>query len=198
MTIAGKRSGKVNSHLLANFRCADTGGAGGRLADRLQDDWRADLSQTVVRPSRMPSWSRSTLPVSGLRDGTVWQWPAACGFGFAAARREGRERVDRRRCPRCGRAGTVITYFDDDRQQPSGDRRCAVPIEIDYVRRSARRTLNDRQQEQERMKKTYFALMAGMLVAGRLAVLAAETAPQPYKHSISASAAGANHAGWVS
>lgn len=45
------------------------------------------------------------------------------------------------------------------------------------------------------MKKTYFALMAGMLVAGTLAVLAAETAPQPYKHfDLGVGSYGANYA----
>ena len=45
------------------------------------------------------------------------------------------------------------------------------------------------------MKKTYFALMAGMLVARTLAVLAAETAPQPYKHfDLGVGSYGANYA----
>ncbi len=126
VTLSGRRSGKVSSHVVANFRCADTGRRQGAtlLTNRLQDDWRAGLSQTVVPPftnAILESLSLYRYPHPA--EGTVWY---------------GSLHVDLASLPSAGKdvsasiggtmpvlragQGTVITYFDDDRQQPHGDK----------------------------------------------------------------------------
>ena len=126
VTIAGKRSGKVNSHLLANFRCADTGRCQGEglLTNRLQDDWRADLSQTVVPPfTNAILESINLYRYPGSATGTVWYGSLHVDLASPPPAAKDVSALIGGAMPvlRAGQ-GTVITYFDDDRQQPSGDK----------------------------------------------------------------------------